>query len=103
MSGHVFHPGHEPLHGVTVVVEGASGRTWVGRYHETNDQGVVLRDVAIHDPATATLPRGAWVERLRTFGVQVDEPRVILPVNEASAITPLPEWNDSAPGHLTPS
>jgi len=25
MTGHVFHPGHEPLHGVTVVVEGETG------------------------------------------------------------------------------
>jgi hypothetical protein len=91
----VFHPGHEELHGVTVVVEGASGRIWVGRYHETNEQGVVLHDVAIHDPATATLPRGAWVERLRKFGIRVEEPHVILPLKEAGPITRLAEWQDA--------
>jgi len=88
----VFHPGHEELHGVTVVVEGASGRTWVGRYHETSDRGVELHDVAIHDPATATLPRVQWVERLRKFGIQVDEPVVILPPREAGPITRLAAW-----------
>ena len=92
MTGHVFHPGHEPLHGVTVVVEGTSGRTWVGRYHERNERGVVMHGVAIHDPATATVPRAEWVERLRKFGVAVDEPFVILPPKEAGPITRLADW-----------
>ena len=95
MSGIVKHPGHEELHGHTVVVEGASGRIWLGRYHETNDSGVVLHDVAIHDPATATLPRAAWVERARKFGIRVEEPRVILPLKEAGPITRLHDWNSS--------
>ncbi|HEV8600079.1 MAG TPA: hypothetical protein VGQ69_12010 [Gemmatimonadales bacterium] len=94
MSGHVFHPGHEALHGVTVVVEGASGRSWVGRYHETNERGVVLHDVAIHDPATAALSRGDWIERLRKFGIRVDEPFVILPAKEAGPITRLSDWKE---------
>jgi len=97
VSGHVFHPGHEALHGVTVVVEGASGRTWVGRYHETNERGVVLRDVALHDPSTATLSRGAWIERLRRFGIQVQEPLVILPRKEAGPITQLSDWKEPPP------
>jgi hypothetical protein len=101
MPGHVFHPGHEALHGVTVVVEGSSGRTWVGRYHETNERGVELHDVAIHDPAITTIARGAWLERLRKFGIRVDEPLVILPRKEAGAITPLSDWQapaEPAPG-----
>jgi hypothetical protein len=95
VAGHIFHPGHEALHGVTVVVEGSSGRTWVGRYHETNERGVVLHDVAIHEPATAGITRGSWVERLRRFGISVDEPLVILPRKEAGPITPLSEWQAS--------
>jgi len=91
----VFHPGHEELHGVTVVVEGASGRLWVGRYHETNDRGVVLHDVAVHDPATVSEPRDHWVERLRKFGIKVEEPFVLLPVKEASRIIRLAEWQAS--------
>jgi hypothetical protein len=96
MPGHVFHPGHEALHGVTVVVDGASGRLWVGRYHETNDRGVVMHDVAIHDPAINPMPRGEWVERLRRFGIRVDEPMVILPLQEAGPITRLTEWREAA-------
>ena len=91
----VFHPGHEELHGVTVVVEGTSGRTWVGRYHETNERGVVLRDVAIHDPATVSQPRAAWIERIRKFGIRIEEPLVILPRKEAGPITRLTEWKEA--------
>lgn len=95
MSGHIFHPGHEELHGVTVVIEGSSGKTWVGRYHETNDRGVVMHDVAIHDPATAKLSRDAWIERLRKFGIKIDEPFVLLPPREAGQVTRISEWTAS--------
>lgn len=93
MTGHVFHPGHEELHGVTVVVEGTSGRTWVGRYHERNDRGVVMHDVAIHDPAVSQVPRSDWIAKLKKFGITVNEKFVILPPKEAGHITPLTEWN----------
>jgi hypothetical protein len=93
MTGHVFHPGHEALHGVTVVVEGTSGRTWVGRYHERNERGVVMHDVAIHDPATTAESREQWIAKLRKFGIAVNEKFVILPAQEAGPITPLPDWN----------
>lgn len=94
MTGAVFHPGHEPLHGVTVVVEGASGCTWVGRYHEKTDRGVLLHDVATHDPETATLPRAAWLERLLRFGVKVDRKALVVPPAEAHRITRLAEWDE---------
>jgi uncharacterized alpha-E superfamily protein len=93
MPGHVFHPGHEALHGVTVVVEGPSGRTWVGRYHERTERGVLLLDVATHDPVTATLPRAAWLERLLRFGVKAETKTVVVPTDEASRITRLADWD----------
>ncbi len=93
MSGQVFHPGHEELHGVTVVVEGASGYTWVGRYHERTDRGVVLHDVAVHDPATASHPRQAWIARLLKFGVRVDAKHLVIPTPETLRITRLTEFD----------
>lgn len=92
MSGHVFHPGHEDLHGVTVVVESAGGTTWVGRYHERTDRGIFMHDVAVHDPALATLPRDAWLERLLKFGVKVDAKHLVIPTTDAARITPLLEF-----------
>ena len=46
-------------------------------------------DVAIHDPATAAVPRATWIERIRKFGVRVDEPFVLLPPKEVGPITRL--------------
>ena len=89
---HVPHPDREPLHGVTVVVEGTSGRTWVGRYHERDERGVVMRDVAVHDPRASGLSRAEWIERQRRFGVKVEEAYLVLPAGEAGPITPLEDW-----------
>lgn len=91
MSGMVFHPGHEELHGVTVVVDGPEGRSWVGRYHERTERGILLHDVAIHDPATTPLPREAWLERLRKFGIKVDARHLVIPGQDALGIRRLAE------------
>lgn len=96
MSGHVFHPGHEELHGVTVVVEGPHGHTWVGRYHERSDRGLLLHDVATHHPATATLPRDVWLARLAKFGIRVDAKHVVVPNAEVIRVTRLAEWEQRA-------
>ena len=85
MTGHVFHPGHEELHGVTVVVSGASGRTYVGRYHERGARGLVLHDVGVHDPASG-ISLDDWLARLRKFGIKVDHKTLIVPGDEAGEI-----------------
>lgn len=93
MSGPVFHPGHEELHGVTVVVEGVSGRAWVGRYHERTDRGIVMHDVAVHDPEAAPRPKAEWIARLLKFGVQVDARHLTIPELERPTITRLAEYS----------
>jgi hypothetical protein len=77
VSGHVFHPGHDELHGITVVLEGASGRTYVGRWHEQVEKGVVLHDVATHDPA-AGQSREDFLARTLKFGVKPEQKTVIV-------------------------
>lgn len=77
---------------MTVVVEGPAGVAWVGRYHERNDRGVLLHDVAVHDAAVAALPRGEWIERLRKFGIRVEQRAVTIPADQAGRITTLGEW-----------
>ena len=92
MSGHVFHPGHEELHGVTVVVESPSGVIWVGRYHERTDRGVLLHGVATHDPVSAGQSRDAWMQRLIKFGIRVEAAHLVVPSSQATRIIPLMEW-----------
>ncbi len=81
MSGHVFHANRQELHGVTVVVNGASGRTYLGRYHERNERGVVLKDVAVHEPGDG-VPLEEWIEKQRKFGIRVDERALVVPNDE---------------------
>ena len=91
MAGHVFHPGHEELHGVTVVIAGASGRTYVGRYHERGERGVVLHDVGVHDPAASALGREEWLARQLRFGIAVDHRTLVVPDAEAGELRRLVE------------
>ncbi len=83
MSGHVFHPGHDELHGVTVVITGASGRTYLGRWHEQGVRGVTMRDAAIHDPVSNPLPVEQWLAKQRKFGIAATEKHLIVPSDEA--------------------
>jgi len=82
VSGLVLHPGHDDLHGITVVVTGSSGRTYLGRWHEKGDRGVVMRDVAIHDPASAELSLEGWLARQAKFGVASTEKTFVVPQDE---------------------
>lgn len=86
MSGHVFHPGHEDLHGVTIVLAGVSGRTYVGRYHERGARGVVLHDAGVHDPASMAVSRDEWLAGQQKFGVKVDHRTLVVPDSEAREI-----------------
>ena len=85
MSGAVFHPGHEELHGITVLVTGASGKTYVGRYHERGDRGIILHDVAIHEPSSEQ-SRDQWIARQLKFGVAASHRHLIVPSDEAVTI-----------------
>lgn len=86
MTGHVFHPGHDELHGVTVVVAGASGRTYVGRWHERGERGITMRDVAVHDPGRNPMPLEAWLARQQKFGVAATEKLLVIPADEAGQV-----------------
>lgn len=91
MSGHVFHPGHEALHGVTVVLDTTTGRTIVGRYHDTANGRMRLHEVAVHDPATSEQSREEWLRRTLKFGVRADHKFLAVPAEEVTTITPLGE------------
>jgi hypothetical protein len=89
MSGHVFHPGHQALHGVTVVVETTGGRTYVGRFDTEDEQGVHLLDAGVHDAATAALPKDDYLRRTLKFGVRTEQKHVVIRSRDVSRITPL--------------
>jgi hypothetical protein len=89
--GHVFHPGHDALHGMTVVVVGTAGRHYLGRYHEATEQGLVLHDVGILEPGgpeTAT----EWIAKQRKFGVRAQHRSVTVPSGGYTRVVRLADW-----------
>ncbi|HEY3117100.1 MAG TPA: hypothetical protein VGK54_10185 [Chloroflexota bacterium] len=90
MSGHVFHPGHAELHGITVVVETHGSRTYVGRYDMEDSQGVHLLDVGVHEPK-ASMSKEEFIRKSAKFGVQSEHKHVIVPADRVARITRLGE------------
>ncbi len=90
MSGHVFHPGHAELHGVTVVVETHGPRTYVGRYDSEDEQGVHMLDVGIHDEQTG-VPKDEYIRKSARFGVRSEHRHLIVPTDQVVRIIRLGE------------
>ena len=89
MTGHVFHPGHHALHGITVVLETHGSRTYVGRFDTQDDAGVHLLDVGIHEVAVGQPSKEEYLQRTAKFGVRVAQKHVLVPGPEVAKITPL--------------
>jgi hypothetical protein len=89
MTGHVFHPGHAELHGVTVVVETTGSRTYVGRYDSQDQFGLHMLDVGIHDATTAQVPRDEYIGKSAQFGIRTVLKHVVIPGDEILRITRL--------------
>jgi hypothetical protein len=92
MSGHVFHPGHAELHGITVVLEMAGEGLYVGRYHEETPAGILLHDVAEHRPAGAAGSREEFLRKTLKFGVHATHKHLVIPTAQVQRISRLVEW-----------
>ncbi len=91
MSGHVFHPGHSALHGMTVVVETAGAATYVGRYDREDSAGVHLLDVGVHD-VESDIAKEEYIKRSSRFGVRGEHRHVVIPADKVARITQLGNW-----------
>ena len=92
MSGHVFHPGHAELHGITVVLETTGPVLYVGRYHEETSTGVLLHDVAEHRAEPGGVPREEFLRKTLKFGVHATRKHLVVPTAEVRRISRLLEW-----------
>jgi hypothetical protein len=90
MSGHVFHPGHAELHGITVVIETHGARTYVGRYDSEDERGVHMLDVGVHDERP-DLSKEEYIRRSARLGVRSDHKHLVVPADEVARITRLGE------------
>ncbi len=89
MSGHVFHPGHHELHGVTVVLETHGATTYVGRFDTQDESGVHLLDVGIHDEGQGGVSKREFLARSIKFGIRADRKHVTVPAAEVAGVTRL--------------
>jgi hypothetical protein len=92
MSGHVFHPGHAELHGITVVLETSGSLTYVGRYDKEDDGAVHMHDVGVHDAAAAGgVTKDEYLRKSARFGIRTDHKHLVVPANQVLKITRLAE------------
>ncbi len=86
MSGHVFHPGHQDLHGITVVVETTGPRTYVGRFDSQDQRGVVMHDVGVHDATAGVQSREEFLRRSAKFGIRAEHKHLLVPGDQVVRI-----------------
>lgn len=79
MSGHVFHPDHHELHGVTVVLETAGAITYVGRFDTEDEAGVHLLNLAVHDADAGGPSLEEFLSRAQRFGVRAERKHLVVP------------------------
>ena len=89
-TGHVFHPGHAELHGITVVVETRGVSTYVGRYDREDERGVHLLDVGVHD-AAGEVSKEDYLQKSAQFGVRSAHRHLVVPADQVTRITRLGE------------
>ena len=94
MSGHVFHPGHSELHGITVVVETTGSRTYVGRYDSQDEHGVHMLDVGVHDQHVAGVSKEDYITKSAKFGIRSEHKHLIVPTSEVLRVIRLGEVTD---------
>ncbi|MEP7176678.1 MAG: hypothetical protein ABI860_09010 [Gemmatimonadales bacterium] len=91
MTGHVFHPGHQELHGITVVLETRGTRTYVGRFDSQDERGVHMHDVGVFDSAAAEGSKTDFLQRCDRFGIRPDHRDLSVPASDVASVRRLTE------------
>lgn len=89
MAGHVFHPGHQALHGVTVVLETHGPKTYVGRFDSQDEHGVHMHDVGVHDATSGATSKEEFLRRCDRFGIPPHHRDLLVPITEVARIQKL--------------
>ena len=89
MSGHVFHPGHHELHGITVVVATSGDATYVGRFDREDEERAYLKDVGVHQAGSQSWED--YLDRTMLYGVKVEHRDLVVPRGEITSVRKLTE------------
>ena len=85
----VFHPGHDELHGKTVVVYTNGSRTYIGRWGEESGGSIHMMGVALHEAGTDEGSRDEWVAKSKKFGFLVTHDGAAIPRDEVEKVVHL--------------
>jgi hypothetical protein len=86
MTGPVFHPGHQELHGVTVVLETCGDQTYVGRFDSQDERGVHMHDVGVHDASVSSRSKDEFLRRCDKFGIRPEHKDLLVPADNVASI-----------------
>lgn len=95
----VFHPGHEALHGFTVVAFLKDGSALAGRYDHAVGDGIEFLDASRSSPPGQD-GAAAFLSRLRTEGPRPECPRLTVRADSVVRIVPLGDWLRAAAGDV---
>lgn len=84
-----------PLHGITVVVDTAGPKLYIGRYHSENESGVLLNDADVRE-FDETNAKAPYLARSAKLGVFKNTDRVRVPHEEIVSIRRLIEYAPEA-------
>jgi hypothetical protein len=90
VSGHVFHPGHHELHGITVVLRTTDHQILVGRFDSVDAGGVRMLGVSAFNAERDGSPP-EFLARTNKFGIRVDRLQATIDNSVVASITPLSE------------
>ncbi|MAG56411.1 MAG: hypothetical protein CMJ83_08985 [Planctomycetes bacterium] len=91
MSDGVFHPGHDDLHGQTVVIYTSGPRTFIGRWDSEVEGMIRMVGASLHDSGDNDKPRDEWVKDTKKFGVAVEHQQLMIPRAEVTGVVKLRE------------
>ena len=86
----VFHPGHDDLHGQTVVLFTDGPRTYVGRWNAQEGDGILMMGASVHDTSAGDEGDGpAWVETVKQYGFGAEHASLVVPADEVTRVVRL--------------
>lgn len=87
----VFHPGHDELHGMTVVLSTSGPMTFVGRWEHKQNGLIVLNDAAMHEATDGGKTREVFLAEQKKYGVAVQHRQLTVPEASVSEVALLRE------------
>jgi len=86
-----FHRDRHELHGITVVVDTAGPRVYVGRCDDIDREAVILLDADLHEAAPGRPSKAEYLARAARVGVWKKHDRLVIPLAEVASVRRLNE------------